>query len=651
MNTRRFGLSEHLLVAVGPSPNSAYLVQWTKRMAERMGSAWTAFHVETGSRLSGADMDSLRANLDLARRQGAEIISVAAEDVAQAVIDYARFRNVTQVIIGKSSFRPSGRIRLRRTLTERIIEKSGDIDVLIVQEKDAGYKRRFSPFGRFAAAPLSHYLTAFGIISAVTVLNLLALPYIGYRSVSIIYLLTITGLSFFLGRSVVIIAPAMSTLLWNFLFIPPRMTFTIGALEDVLMFITHFVTAFTIGYLTSKLKVSQNVLSIREGKMTLLYTFSQSLSEKRTMSESIETSIDYISRYFSSRVYLYLKQDSGGLDRSPKTSGEADAGAKAYEYALECFDSVSPCGRFTAVHPEARIHFVPLDSPGSVMGVIGIEPANDHAWTSDQEELLLTLGRNLALSLEREFLERERQKAMLVEESERLSKILLSTVSHELRTPLTAIKGSITALQDPVTAEDRQARSALINESVIAADKLDNIVGNLLSMNRLESGVLRLHRTWNSLDDLVGLALKTVGNLLGERPICFTGLDEMPPVHVDAVLFIQVISNILQNAAIYTPAEGVIRISACIYDGCLELSCRDSGPGVSKSEIPHLFDKFYRANGSPPGGSGLGLAICKGIVEAHGGHIRAENVPAGGLDVRIGLPDCLGEFDGTAESG
>ncbi|WP_319561682.1 DUF4118 domain-containing protein [Marispirochaeta sp.] len=267
-------LNEHLLVAVSHSPNSVHLLNRTKKMVEKLNASWTALYVETGTPLRDYERDMLHKNLELARHLGAEVVSLPAEDIPGEVIHYARMKNISQIIIGKSNNGSRILHPRHKSITQRIIQDSGTIDVLVVQEKPIRYSGRWlTRFSIWNFATLPHLLSL-AVVLIVTGINLIALPLIGYRSVSTIYLLTITALAFFLGKAVVWIAPTSSALLWNYLFIPPRMTFTIGDLEDVLMFVMYFVAASTTGYLTSRLKANERVLVTREEKMTLLYNFS-----------------------------------------------------------------------------------------------------------------------------------------------------------------------------------------------------------------------------------------------------------------------------------------------------------------------------------------------------------------------------------------
>jgi two-component system sensor histidine kinase KdpD len=270
--------------------------------------------------------------------------------------------------------------------------------------------------------------------------------------------------------------------------------------------------------------------------------------------------------------------------------------------------------------------------------VIGIRLEKEKVMTNDQESFLLTLSSTLSLAVERELLAEKNRRNLLVQESERLSRILLNLISHELRTPLTVIQGSASALMDSDTAEDRTSRDQLVEEILTNAVKLNSIVENLLSMNRLESGRLKLRMEKTDPEDLVSLALRQVGKDLGERQVTIAKPDIIPLVRCDIVLIIQVLANILQNVSRYTDEGTRVEIRIEVLDGAMHFIVQDSGPGVSEEELPHLFDKFYRCESGKKGGTGLGLSICKGIIEAHKGVITARNRAGGGFAVEFALP-------------
>ncbi len=227
---------DRLLVAVSPSPNSAHLIRWTRQRAFNLKAEWTALYVETGSPFGDAERESLRKNMNLARQLGATMVSIPSDNVALAIIQFARTNAITEIVLGKSGLVGRSSLRRRRAITEQIMKMSGDIDVAVVQERGAALSRprvRLTSYLRPERASLAKMVV---VVAAVTCISLLALPVIGYRSVSILYLLAVIALAFTSNRLAVIIAAALSALLWDYFFLPPRFTFLIMKLEDILMF-------------------------------------------------------------------------------------------------------------------------------------------------------------------------------------------------------------------------------------------------------------------------------------------------------------------------------------------------------------------------------------------------------------------------------
>ena len=251
--------------------------------------------------------------------------------------------------------------------------------------------------------------------------------------------------------------------------------------------------------------------------------------------------------------------------------------------------------------------------------MLGISLGEEKSWLQDQEDSLQMLGRTLSLSLERELLAEENRRNLMAQESERLGRVLLNSVSHELRTPLTTIKGSITALMDPATGRGPGDAGLLLAETLTAADRLNAIVENLLSMSRLESGMLGSRsRTPTSSTSCRWWRTRCAASPRS-IPFRFRIDAEVPPVSMDFILMVQVLTNLLTNAARHTPTGTAIHLSVERIGNGIELTVADEGPGVGPEELPHLFETFFRGKKAATGGVGLGLSICKGIVEAHGG--------------------------------
>jgi len=198
---------------------------------------------------------------------------------------------------------------------------------------------------------------------------------------------------------------------------------------------------------------------------------------------------------------------------------------------------------------------------------------------------------------------------------------------------------------DPVTGSDQGARSALLGETLTAVDRLNGIVENLLSMSRLESGMLRLKRSPADMMDLTSVVADSARRLSADHPLTISIEEDVPPVSLDFTLMVQVLANLLGNVAAHTPPGTKVQLGVERDADRVRITVADAGPGVDPAELPHLFETFFRGRKAATGGVGLGLPICKGIVEAHGGTIAAFNNRQGGLSVTIVLPE-----SGTAET-
>ena len=244
----------------------------------------------------------------------------------------------------------------------------------------------------------------------------------------------------------------------------------------------------------------------------------------------------------------------------------------------------------------------------------------------------------VALVIERELLDEAAEEAEMLRESERLYTTLLNSISHELRTPIATIAGAASSLLDPNTALHEQARSELTGEIQTAADRLNRLVENLLDMSRLDAGRLQLKLEWCDVGDVIGVALAALRNVIAGRAVRVTVAPDVPLVKLDFVLMEQVIVNLVDNACAYTPAGSPLAIDVRAEEGWIRIDLADCGPGIPPAALERIFDKFYRVPGTAAGGTGLGLSICRGLVEAHGGELTAQNRPEGGALFTVRLP-------------
>jgi two-component system sensor histidine kinase KdpD len=271
------------------------------------------------------------------------------------------------------------------------------------------------------------------------------------------------------------------------------------------------------------------------------------------------------------------------------------------------------------------------------LGVIALVPRSGVGLGSDQRSFFEAFCRQAAFAFERARLSDQARSSALRAKTEELRSSLLSAVSHDLRTPLAVITGSATSVRDD-TGLPPETRRELLETICEEAERLERLVANLLDMTRLETGGLSPRREWVPVEELIGAALTRLESKLKQRPVTTLMEANLPMLSVDPVLFQQVFLNLLENAVKYTTEDSPIEITAKKLDGNLCIDVADRGNGIQPGDEERIFEKFFRGTHVGVGGVGLGLPICRGIVEAHGGTLTAENGPERGAVFHIRIP-------------
>jgi two-component system sensor histidine kinase KdpD len=348
--------------------------------------------------------------------------------------------------------------------------------------------------------------------------------------------------------------------------------------------------------------------------------------------------VRHVAEVFASKAMVLLPGSDGRL-HYPEESALTALWRADLSVAQWVYHHGAPAGLGTNTLAGSSALYLPLLGSRRALGVLAVLPDNPRRiLLPEQRHLLETFAGQLALSLERAALATEAEAVRLSAETEALRSTLLSSISHDLRTPLAVISGASGTLAANPELEVTK-RIELAQTVYRQATEMSDLVSNVLDLMRFESGHVPLRRQWETLDDLVGLALSRVEPRLGSRRVTVDLPADLPPVHVDAVLFTQVLVNLLENAAKHTPDGTTIRISAAAGDGEVTLTVEDDGPGLPEGDPEALFAKFQRgrSEGDVPG-AGLGLAICRAVIGAHGGRISAARREGGGARFIVTLP-------------
>ncbi|MDX2138243.1 MAG: sensor histidine kinase KdpD [Chloroflexota bacterium] len=629
--------SERLLVAVGPSPFSEQLIRWTRRMAYNLEADWLAVYVETSQTLTPEQRDTLTKNLELARDLGAEVVTAAGDDIPATLINTARQRNVSQIVMGKPVHSRLHDLLRGGSPVDQVVRASGNIDVFVVTGNPTPTTTPLFNLDTRQTSNLQQYGIALLTIVSITLIELLVIDVANYQLFGLIDLFAVMLIAIYVGRGPAVMAAAFSALTWNFLFIEPRFTFQISQVQDVLLLLMYFAIAVFTGNLTARIRTQERQARRNAERTMALYSLTHEIASAVDMDAVLHSAAAQIGRVFNSDVSILLMKD-GGLSTEAHSCSTFTLDERELGAAQWAFENEHSAGRHTDTLPSAAGRYIPLRTPTGSVGILGLRLRDDQRLSFDQEALLETFSNQVALAIEREILDQAAEQAAMLRESERLYTALLNSISHELRTPIATISGAASGLLDPTTSGDGANRAELTQDIQTAAERLNRLVENLLDMSRLESGRLTLKREWCDICELIGVAVQRMGSALGERRLIIDCPPALPLVQMDFVLMEQVIINLLDNVAHYTPPTTSVQIEAAAQPQHLLIRVSDDGPGIPHDKLEQIFDKFYRVPGTPTGGTGLGLSISRGLVEAHGGTLTAENRATGGAVFTLRLP-------------
>lgn len=630
--------AERLMVCVSGSPYSEKLIRATCRLAEELKAQWFTVYIETprGGRLVQENRERIWRDLRLAESLGGQVASVTATDITDAVMEYAARHNITKIVMGKPN-KPRWRELLQPPIVDRVIRRSGAVDVVIVSfEPDKPAKggpvhRRRRPF------EFRGYAVSLMLVAAATLMCELLRPFLVPTNMIMFYLLAVVVASVRLGRKPAIATALLGVLAFDFFFVPPRLTFVVADTQYLLTFLGLFVVGAVISTLVAHARERAEVMRAREVHTASLYYLSRDLAAAVDINAVLKAVVGNVEEALGAQVVILLPEGER-LDILAASEGLV-LDLKEQAVADWAFRNSHPAGRATDTLVSADLIYLPLQTPASVLGVMGVRLESEQEYhLQDNRRLLDAFATQAAMAVERIRFSRQAEQAQILQARENLERALLNSISHDLRTPLVSVTGVLTSLKEGTHLSDRSRRE-LLETACSEAERLNRFVGNLLDMTRIEAGAIRLNVELCDVQDLVGCALAATEQRIGNRRIEVRLADDLPPVPMDLVLMTQVLVNLLDNAHKYAPEESLIEITAAADENLLTLEVSDRGPGVPEHDLKRVFDKFYRIPiPEGAGGTGLGLSICKGIVEAHVGRIAAENRTGGGLKIVIRLP-------------
>lgn len=632
---------ERIMVCVSPSPFSAQLVRTAKRMAEGLQAEWIAVYVETPCAFSIEDnaKTTLAQNIHLAEELGAEIIRLTGDDLAKEIVELARQRNVSQIIMGKSLQRSIWQ-RLSGSLVDKVIRLSHGISVQVIpgvtKEKSAHDPKQ-----------KHHFEEKFPFVAAVLMMVGLTLflspfrDYLGLVNIAMIYLLPVLFCADRWGTKPAITVAVVGVISYDFFFVPPRLSFTVVDLRYLISFGIFILVAFLTGTLSTRLKSQVEHSREREKQVSALYDLSRDIAAVADLDSILNIIVRKVALAIDGQVAVFIPSESGRLELTAN-SHEASIFTEANERAVATwvFDHGKRAGMHTETLSAARALYLPLTTEQGIQGVLSVcTSKREESFQSDQLRLLNAFSVLAAVAINRAKLAEKARESLTYIESEKLRTALFNSISHDLRTPLASITGAVTGLLEGENLFSAEDRVDLLQNIRQGAVRLSRFVNNLLEMAKLESGMLKLNKDWCDIQDLVGVSIKHMAESLGSHKIATDIPSDLPMVEGDFLLLEQVITNLLDNSIKYSEDGSQIKILARGISDFIEVTVSDIGQQIPHEDLQNIFTKFYRLKTPMQvSGSGLGLSICKEIVEVHGGLIWAENNYHNGVDIKFTLP-------------
>ncbi len=625
-----------LLCCVGPQAGAENVVRSAAQLARQLAVVWHAVYVETPAlqRLAGPTREGILQVVKLAQELGARTTVVSAQSIAKALVDHARQNNLSKLVLGQAVRR---RWWPRATLGQAVARLAPDIDRI-----EVGQPPRSGPAGTarvVASWPASstgwrRYALALAICAGTTLLSQLLVPRFALANIVMVFLLSGFGVAAWLGRGPAVLAAFVNVAAFDFFCVPPRLSFAVSDVQYLLTFAVMLVVGLVTGQLTAGLRFEARIARHREARSQALFEAARDLSNMLTNEQAIEVAQAVISREFRAQVAIYVLDLENRLQAPKIDAGGLDLGTA--QWAL---DHNQAAGLGTDTLAGSSWLYLPLKATMRSRGVLAVQPEEPrYLLVPEQRQQLETFAALTAMALERVHYVEVAQQAIVQMESERLRNSLLAALSHDLRTPLAALVGTaelLAASQPPLSAQQQEMAASLSEKSLRMAD----MVTNLLDMARIQSGAIRLRLEWQSLEEIIGGALKAAHGALGKRALSVRIEPDVPLVECDAVLVERVLANLLENIGKYTPPLTPVEILVQAAGAEVRVSVRDHGPGVPKGQEESIFEKFTRgsAESSTPG-VGLGLAICRAIVEAHRGRIWVEPTFPQGATFTFSLP-------------
>jgi len=641
-----------MLVCIGPSPSSARCIRWTARAADAFHAHWVALYVERidNNDLTKEQQKTIRTNLDLAEKLGAEIVTLSGHDIAETVSEYAKLSGITNIVVGKSRNKKTIRNLFELDFEDKLISLLPNIEIYIIPGSTIrrNYKkpRKTIPIKKFNFTWLD-FIKTMGLLMAATVLSLgLRRLDIGDQNIIMAYILSVLIISrITTGHVYGVIASVISVLAFNFFFTEPYYTFNTIQAGYSVTFLIMLLAALITSTLTVRIKTQASLAVQRERRTEVLYEINKKLLITRGLEQIVALTNEYIVNLFGRSVVFFAADpelgDDGSMMQGPgDVDGSVLNSADEKAVAHWVFLNQKRAGAGTDTLMGASAFYMPVISQGKVLAVLGISCLKgtlDH----NTRLFLRMIASQVAMSLERQRLSDEQRSIIVEAEKEKMRSNLLRAIAHDLRTPLAGILGASSAIRENKNTLDEKTCEKLNGDIQEEAQWLLRMVENLLSVTRINESASKVTKSPEAAEEVIAEAVGRIKKRFPQRKIIVSVPDDLLEVPMDGTLIAQVLINLLENAIKHSTDDSFIEVILKKTGENAQFQVIDHGKGIADEDYPYLFTS-YVPNGNKSSdssrGMGIGLSICMTIIKAHNGTMEAYNRLEGGAVFQFSLP-------------
>ena len=640
------------LVCVSSSPSSAKCIRWTARTAEAFHTPWIAVYVENmeDEYFTDAEKKSIRANLELAERLGAKVVTLNGHEVAPVIAEYAKLYGITNIVVGKSRNKKTLKSLFDMDFEDKLISRLPSIEIHMIPGRIAQkpYRRpRRIQIWKNLFLSWPDTIKTIGILTATTLLSMGLRAFdIGDQNVIMVCILSVLVISrITMGYAYGVVASAISVLIFNFFFTAPYFTFDAKQAGYPITFVIMLFVALITSALTVRIKTQARLAVERERRTEVLYEINKKLLKTRGLENIVTLTNEHITKVFDRSAIFYtqdpVKSSPGSLMQS---SEDPEASFMLSENEREVvhwvFINQKSAGAGTDTHMGAGAFYMPIISQGIVLGVIGLSCAKGKL-SQNTRALLKMITSLVAMALERQYLSDEQRRILIESEKEKMRSNLLRAISHDLRTPLTGILGASSVILENGEFLDKQTHDKLVFNIREDSQWLIRMVENLLSVTRINEGTMNVTRTPEAAEEIIAEAISRIRKRFPRRKISVKVPEKLLLVPMDGKLIEQVLINLIENAIKHSPEDLAIEVEAKKIENYAVFEVIDKGVGIAEQDFPYLFESYVpngKRSSDSSRGMGIGLSICMSIIKAHHGKMEAANKKEGGAVFQFALP-------------